>query len=80
LKIDIEKLPKGDQTPLSKKGLNLSRSQRDRIQIARAVYANKDIYLMDHPLAVMETNVRNKINDEVFIKLLRDKTRVLVSN
>jgi ABC-type multidrug transport system fused ATPase/permease subunit len=47
---DFDQFPARDQTEIGERGLNLSGGQKQRIAIARAVYANKDIYIMDDPL------------------------------
>lgn len=57
LDIDIEKLPSGFNTVLAEKGSNLSGGQRSRIALARAIYANSDIYLLDDPLSAVDPKV-----------------------
>ncbi|XP_070617590.1 multidrug resistance-associated protein 1-like [Erythrolamprus reginae] len=47
---DLELLPSGDQTEIGEKGVNLSGGQKQRVSLARAVYADTDIYLLDDPL------------------------------
>jgi ATP-binding cassette subfamily C (CFTR/MRP) protein 1 len=47
---DFEQFPARDQTEIGERGVNLSGGQKQRIAIARAVYADKDIYIMDDPL------------------------------
>jgi ABC-type multidrug transport system fused ATPase/permease subunit len=37
---------KGDETAVGEKGVNLSGGQKARIQLARAVYSDKDIYIL----------------------------------
>jgi ATP-binding cassette subfamily C (CFTR/MRP) protein 1 len=48
--------------------------------LARAVYAERDIILMDDPISALDANVKKKIFKNVFIGKLRDKTRVLVTH
>ena len=48
--------------------------------MARAVYADTDILLMDDPISALDANVRKKIFEQVFQGLLKDKTRVLVTH
>ena len=77
---DLEMLPGGDLTEIGEKGINLSGGQKARISLARAVYANKDIILMDDPISALDSNVKKKIFDQVFMKEMKYKTRVLVTH
>ncbi|XP_047130955.1 multidrug resistance-associated protein 1 isoform X2 [Hydra vulgaris] len=82
LKADIDLLPDGNQTEIGEKGINLSGGQKQRISIARAVYHNSDIYLMDDPLSAVDTHVGKHIFDQVIGNngLLKNKTRLLVTH
>ena len=66
LERDLEILPAGDQTEIGEKGINLSGGQKARISLARAVYADNDIILMDDPISALDANVRKKIFEQVF--------------
>jgi len=50
LKADFDMLPAGDDTEIGEKGINLSGGQKQRVSLARAVYQDSDIYLLDDPL------------------------------
>ena len=76
----METLPAGDATEIGEKGINLSGGQKARISLARAVYANVDIVLMDDPISALDANVRKKIFQQVFQGMLKEKTRVLVTH
>ena len=53
---DFESFAAGDVTEIGERGVNLSGGQKARICLARACYANADVYLLDDPLsAVGET-------------------------
>jgi ATP-binding cassette, subfamily C (CFTR/MRP), member 1 len=77
---DLEILSGGDLTQIGEKGINLSGGQKARIGIARAVYSNKDILLMDDPLSALDAHVKKKVFDDVFCKELRDKTKILITH
>lgn len=82
LKPDFEMLPGGDQTEIGEKGINLSGGQKQRIALARAVYANTDIYLLDDPLSAVDAHVGKHIFDNVIGPkgILAGKTRILVTH
>ena len=63
---DIEIFDYGDLTEIGQRGLNLSGGQKQRVQLARAVYNDADIYLLDDPFSAVDAhtaaalfNVRN---------------------
>lgn len=75
-------LPGGDQTEIGEKGINLSGGQKQRVSLARAVYNDAEIYLMDDPLSAVDSHVGKHIFDEVIGPdgILNKKTRVLVTH
>ncbi len=77
---DLEVLEAGDQTMIGERGINLSGGQKQRISVARAVYSNRDIIIMDDPLSALDPEVAAKVFKLCFKKLLRGKTRILVTN
>nr|CAD7403901.1 unnamed protein product [Timema cristinae] len=97
LKPDLEMLPAGDQTEIGEKanyiakdreirdsilGINLSGGQKQRVSLARAVYNNADLYLMDDPLSAVDSHVGKHIFENVIgpAGMLRKKTRMLVTH
>lgn len=64
---DLEILPAGDQTEIGEKGINLSGGQKARIGLARAIYANKDLILMDDPISALDANVKKSIFEKVML-------------
>lgn len=82
LKPDLAMLPGGDQTEIGEKGINLSGGQKQRVSLARAVYANANVYILDDPLSAVDSHVGRHIFDNVFGEhgMLKDKTRLLVTH
>jgi ABC-type bacteriocin/lantibiotic exporter with double-glycine peptidase domain len=80
LERDLEILPAGDSTEIGEKGINLSGGQKARVSLARAVYSEAEIILMDDPISALDANAKKKIFKEVFQGLLKNKTRILVTH
>ncbi|XP_026569767.1 multidrug resistance-associated protein 9-like [Pseudonaja textilis] len=80
LKTDMERLSYGDMTEIGEGALTLSGGQKQRISLARAVYANRDIYLLDDPLSAVDAQVGKSIFEECIKKALKEKTILLVSH
>jgi len=79
---DIDVLPDGDDTEIGDKGINLSGGQKQRVSLARAVYCDADVYLLDDPLSAVDSHVGKHIFDRVLGPngSLASKTRVLVTH
>ncbi|XP_067941485.1 ATP-binding cassette sub-family C member 2-like isoform X2 [Watersipora subatra] len=79
---DFETLPNGDRSVIGEKGINISGGQKQRISLARAVYSNADIYLLDDPLSAVDIHVGKHIFEHVIGPngLLKDKTRLMVTH
>uniref|UniRef100_A0A8C7YZ28 Multidrug resistance-associated protein 1 n=1 Tax=Oryzias sinensis TaxID=183150 RepID=A0A8C7YZ28_9TELE len=79
---DLEILPAGDETEIGEKGVNLSGGQKQRVSLARAVYCDRSVYLLDDPLSAVDAHVGKHIFDYVIGPqgLLKDKTRILVTH
>ncbi|CAK6978676.1 ATP-binding cassette sub-family C member 4-like [Scomber scombrus] len=80
LKKDLELLPDGDQTPIGDKGATLSGGQKTRISLARAVYQEADIYLLDDPLSAVDAEVGKYLFEQCICGLLKNKCRILVTH
>ncbi|CAG2167943.1 unnamed protein product [Oppiella nova] len=80
LSADISALVADDQTEIGERGVTLSGGQRQRISLARAYYANKDIYLLDDPLSAVDRTVGQHIFNNCIKNGLKDKTVLLVTH
>ena len=58
LERDLEILPSGDLSEIGEKGINLSGGQKARISLARAVYHDADIILMDDVISALDAHVK----------------------
>ncbi|KGQ89520.1 hypothetical protein MEO_02386 [Candida albicans P94015] len=80
LEADLEILPAGDRTEIGERGITLSGGQKARINLARAVYADKEIILLDDVLSAVDARVGKHIMNNCILDLLKDKTRILATH
>ncbi|KAN0114469.1 P-loop containing nucleoside triphosphate hydrolase protein [Hyaloscypha variabilis] len=80
LRQDLDIFPSGDMTEIGERGITVSGGQKQRLNIARAIYFNADIVLMDDPLSAVDAHVGRHIMDNAICGLLRDKCRVLATH
>ena len=62
------------------KGINLSGGQKQRVSLARAVYSDAVIYLLDDPLSAVDAHVARFLVEKCLLGILREKTVVLVTH
>ena len=80
LRPDLEILAEGDLTEIGERGLNLSGGQKQRISIARALYSDSDIYLVDDCMSALDSHVGGAIPEKVFFGYLKGKTVVMTTH
>ncbi|KAK4142388.1 P-loop containing nucleoside triphosphate hydrolase protein [Dichotomopilus funicola] len=77
---DFDALPDGDQTEIGERGITLSGGQKQRINIARAIYSDAGIVLLDDPLSAVDSHVGAHIFEQAICGLLKDKCRFLATH
>ncbi|KAI4355527.1 hypothetical protein L6164_004290 [Bauhinia variegata] len=77
---DISGFSHGDLTEIGQRGLNLSGGQKQRIQLARAVYNDADIYLLDDPFSAVDAHTAAVLFHECVMSALKEKTVILVTH
>lgn len=80
LESDLELLPAGDNTEIGERGITLSGGQKARINLARAVYVENDIILLDDVLSAVDARVGKHIMNNCLMGLLKNKTRILATH
>ncbi|KAF7052786.1 hypothetical protein CFC21_060835 [Triticum aestivum] len=77
---DLESLPFGDRTQIGERGVNLSGGQKQRVQLARALYHDADIYLLDDPFSCVDAHTAASLLNEYVMGALSEKTVLLVTH
>ena len=80
LERDMTLFPQGDQTLIGDRGVSLSGGQKARINLARALYLDADIYLLDDPLSAVDAHVAKHIFQEAIQGYLSKKVVILVTH
>lgn len=80
LKKDLELLSHGDQTIIGDRGINLSGGQKQRVQLARALYQDADIYLLDDPFSAVDVHTGSELFKEYILTALATKTVIFVTH
>lgn len=77
---DFQEFPEADMMEVGERGVNLSGGQKARISLARALYSDADIYLLDDPLSAVDTKVAKNLFQNAIRGVLKDKTVLLVTH
>ena len=80
LEDDVKILPGGIETQIGERGINLSGGQKARVALARAVYRQAELYLLDDPLSAVDADVSQFLFHQCICQVLNGKTRVLVTH
>ncbi|XP_074587470.1 ABC transporter C family member 8-like isoform X2 [Curcuma longa] len=77
---DMDNFDHGDLTEIGQRGLNMSGGQKQRIQLARAVYNDADIYLLDDPFSAVDAHTAAILFHDCVMLALKHKTVILVTH
>ena len=77
---DLDILPNGDSTEIGERGITVSGGQKQRLNIARAIYFNAELVLLDDPLSAVDAHVGRHIMDKAICGLLKDRCRILATH
>lgn len=80
LQQDLDMLPAGDATEIGERGITVSGGQKQRINIARAIYFDADIVLLDDPLSAVDAHVGKHLFDKAICGLMSKKCRILATH
>ena len=80
LEDDLDVLPGGEMCEIGERGITLSGGQKARVSLARAIYAESDIYLLDDVLSAVDAHVGQHIYEHCLMGCLANKTRIVVTN
>ncbi|OIW11853.1 hypothetical protein TanjilG_31603 [Lupinus angustifolius] len=80
LEKDLNDFCYGDLTEIGQRGINMSGGQKQRIQLARAVYNDADIYLLDDPFSAVDAHTASTLFNDCIVTALRQKTVILVTH
>eukprot|EP00029_Vermamoeba_vermiformis_P003040 TRINITY_DN133_c1_g2_i1.p1 TRINITY_DN133_c1_g2~~TRINITY_DN133_c1_g2_i1.p1 ORF type:complete len:1304 (-),score=377.00 TRINITY_DN133_c1_g2_i1:6-3917(-) len=77
---DLHQFTAGDSTEIGERGVNLSGGQKQRISIARALYSDADIILLDDPLSAVDSHVGKHLFEQAIQKYWANKIVILSTN
>lgn len=77
---DLTELPYGDMTEIGERGANLSGGQRQRVSLARALYSDRPVLLLDDPLSAVDACVGSHVFRKAIRGVAKDKTVLFVTH
>ncbi|WIA32616.1 hypothetical protein OEZ86_003419 [Tetradesmus obliquus] len=80
LELDLQILPKGDQSKAGLRGINLSGGQRQRLNLARAAYFNGDLVLLDNALSAVDHHTAHHIFKNLLKDTMCEKAIILITH
>uniref|UniRef100_A0A8C6CRZ5 Multidrug resistance-associated protein 4 n=1 Tax=Moschus moschiferus TaxID=68415 RepID=A0A8C6CRZ5_MOSMO len=80
LEEDLSLLEEGDLTEIGDGGTPLSEGQKARVSLARAMYQDADIYLLDDPFSAVDAGVSRHLFEQCICQALKEKITILVTH
>ncbi|KAJ1562525.1 hypothetical protein HK405_011074 [Cladochytrium tenue] len=77
---DLETLESGDLTEIGEKGISLSGGQKQRVSLARAVYSDTSIVLLDDPLSAVDAPTARHLMKDAIQKAMSGRTVILITH
>ena len=77
---DLASFKFGSNQLVGDRGITLSGGQKSRLNLARSLYTNGDIYLLDDPLSAVDANVANEIFQKCIRQHLKEKIVILATH
>jgi ABC-type multidrug transport system fused ATPase/permease subunit len=78
LEADLATFPAGDATQVGERGITLSGGQKQRVGLARCIYQDADVYLLDDPLSAVDAHVAQHLMEFVVCGMLREGRKTVV--
>ncbi|XP_070536868.1 ATP-binding cassette sub-family C member 9-like [Ptychodera flava] len=78
LQADIDILPAGDMTEIGEKGINLSGGQKQRVSVARALYSNSSVIILDDPLSALDVHVGSHLMERGIMNFAMNEGRTVI--
>ncbi|OAQ32248.1 P-loop containing nucleoside triphosphate hydrolase protein [Linnemannia elongata AG-77] len=80
LEHDLTQFMSGDKTEIGERGVNMSGGQKARLSLARSVYYNAEMVIMDDPLSAVDAHVGKRLWEDCVLHELSNKTRVIATH
>ena len=80
LEQDLQAFSAGSDTELGERGINISGGQKARVALARALYSDADLYILDDVLSAVDAHVKQKLWEGCLRGYLKGKTIVLATH
>lgn len=80
LEQDLTQFTSGDKTEIGERGVNMSGGQKARLSLARSVYYDAEMVIMDDPLSAVDSHVGKRLWEDCVLHELSNKTRVIATH